>query len=53
MAFRPGQQALPEAAEPGLLALGYLAVVRHGEEPGPESHGCLNSLPLISLMRRT
>ena len=41
VAARAGQQALPHGMQPGLLGLGYLAVVRQGEELAPQAHGVL------------
>ena len=51
MAGCPREQAFPAGPQPGLLGLGHLAVIRQGEELGPQSHGCLISLRLKSLER--
>jgi hypothetical protein len=43
---QPGEQPLAERAQPGLLGLGHLAVVREREELGPQAHGFLVSVRL-------
>ena len=42
-AGRAGEQPFPVGAQPCLLHLGHLTVIRHGEEPAPQRHDCLIS----------
>jgi hypothetical protein len=53
VAARAGEQALTEGVQPGLFCPGYLPVVRHGEELGPQAHGFLISSRRRSLLTRT
>ena len=50
---RPGEQALTEGTQPGLLGLGHLTVVRHGEQLGTQAHRFLTSVRSRLLAVRT